>query len=209
MKHTSLIVVLVLFTAFLASCTDASTTVVPPSWKGFDYVKRLSAGDDESSLGNGDKSILPGDEIKVYAVRKNEGRNIGAISGRFFLRTVLTPENGPDVYDLQEEAAKSEANSTYDGWKDPYAVFTIKNDGARYTHIKVEVGCKFSFKCFGSEDSGVDWSDLTYHEDPYYGSIYTNQTKFSPLNGGEASSAQGGSTDEEVKYHTIYESAIQ
>lgn len=207
MKHPSLIAVLSLFAILLTSCAEAPTsgasTVVPPSWKGFDYVKRLTTGGDE------DKSLLPGDEIKVYAVRKREGRNIGAISGYFFLRTVLTPENGPDVYDLQEEAAISEANSTYDGWKDPYAVFTIKNDGVRYTHIKVEVGCKFSFKCFGREDSGVDWSDLTYHEDPYYGSIYTNQTKFSPLNGGEASSAQGGSTEEEVKYHTIYESAIQ
>lgn len=89
--------ILLLFVSFIAlafaGCSENNDgpLVTPPSWKGFNYVVKRSveggqAGEYEQ-IERGE--LVPGDEIKVYAVRKNRGSNIGQVSGDIHLRYTL------------------------------------------------------------------------------------------------------------------------
>ena len=161
------------------------------SWKGFNYVGKRSveggqAGEYEQ-IERGE--LVPGDEIKVYAVRKNRGSNIGQVSGDIHLRYTLYPEKGDVISGTISNPVTSLANNSFDGWEEPYEYF------------KVEVACQFYFKAFGNQNSEVDYSDQTHHEEPYIGNIYTDFANFHPMNGGSANSGNYGGG---LQYHTIH-----
>jgi hypothetical protein len=202
MKNKIAICLVSLMTLLLTSCFE--TTVTPPSWKGFNYVVKrpLNDGSDGvyEQIERGEPR--PGDEIKVYAVRKNVGKNVGMLSGIVRLRYSAITEEGLSVGETMEQTIISEPNSTADGWEDPYAIFTLPKMDRPYTSYKLEVACHFYFKTFGNEHSEIDYGDNTSHEAPYLGHIYTDLEKLHPMNGGEASSGKVGS---EWKFHTIYQ----
>lgn len=189
----------------LVSCSasEDGPMVTPPSWKGFNYVvKRPVEGSTTGEYNQIERGDLrPGDEIKVYAVRKNKGANIGQITGKIYVRYTLIPDNGTPVINTLESPAESLANANYDGWEDPYAVFTLPSTSDTYTYCKVETACQFYFKAFGNQNSEVDYSDMTTHEEPYIGEICTDYANFHPMNGGSANSGKSGNS---LKYHTIY-----
>ena len=145
--------------------------------------------------------LVPGDEIKVYAVRKNRGSNIGQVSGDIHLRYTLYPEKGNVISGTISNPVTSLANNSFDGWEDPYATFTLPSTDMPYEYFKVEVACQFYFKAFGNQNSDVDYSDQTHHEEPYIGNIYTDFANFHPMNGGSANSGNYGGG---LQYHTIH-----
>ena len=161
-----------LFVALLAilaiSCSESNIgpTVTPPSWKGFNYaVKRAidggQAGEYEQIVRG---ALLPGDEIKVYAVRKNEGKHVGKVSGTIYVRCTIYPESGEPIIKELDKPAISLANSSYTGWEDPYATFTLPVVTEPYSYFKVETACEFYFDAHGNQNSMVDYSDQTSHE---------------------------------------------
>lgn len=195
---------LLLLSVFIASCSFDAPLVTPPSWKGFNYaVKKPVEGGkpgDSTLVIRGD--LKPGDPIRVYAVRKNYGVNVGAISGKIHLRCTITEESGrPHIFEL-DKGVTSLANDAYDGWDDPYATFTLPTITEPYQSIRVEASCQFYFKAFGNQNSEVDLADMSNHEEPYLGYIYTDYMNFDPMNGGSASCNPNGSGG--LKYHVIY-----
>lgn len=196
----------VLCVMLLSSCSvdKEGPMVTPPSWKGFNYVVKRAKPDGQPGeyvqVERGE--LRPGDDIKVYAVRKNDGHLVGQISGDMYLRCVIYQENGaaPESFVL-DKSVISLANSAYDGWEDPYATFQLPTTDQPYYHFRVDVACQFYFKAFGTQNSPVDNSDMTSHEEPYLGDIYTDYAGFDPLNGGSANSGNDG---DGLKYHTIY-----
>jgi hypothetical protein len=205
MKNKILILCLSLITFVFAGCSENNDgpTITPPSWKGFNYVvKRAVQGGQSGENEQIERApLLPGDDIKVYAVRKNKGNKIGQISGTIYLRYTLYPEKGDVITGTLDKPVTSLANDSYDGWEEPYATFTLPYTDQPYEYFRVEVACQFYFKAFGNQNSLVDYSDQTYHEEPYIGSIFTDYANFHPMNGGSANSGKeaGG-----LKYHTIY-----
>lgn len=202
-KTIFLFAALVLMLASSCSQNQDGPTVTPPSWKGFNYaVKRSVEGGkpgEYTQVERGD--LVPGDSIRVYAVRKSEGAYIGEIRGDIYVRTTIYPENGAPVVTIQDQRVVSLANTEYTGWEDPYATFGLPNAEVPYTYFKVEVACQFSFKAFGNQYSEVNYGDQTTHEDPYIGHIYTDLVNFHPMNGGSANSGKEG---DGLKYHTIF-----
>ena len=173
--------ILLLFVSFIAlafaGCSENNDgpLVTPPSWKGFNYVvKRTVEGGQAGEYEQIERGeLVPGDEIKVYAVRKNRGSNIGQVSGDIHLRYTLYPEKGDVISGTISNPVTSLANNSYDGWEDPYATFTLPSTDMPYEYFKVEVACQVYFKAFGNQNSEVDYSDQTHHEEPYIGNIYT------------------------------------
>lgn len=198
-----------LFVALLAilaiSCSESNIgpTVTPPSWKGFNYaVKRAIDGGQAGEYEQKERgALLPGDDIKVYAVRKNEGKHIGQVSGTIYVRCTIYPESGEPIIKELDKPAISLANSSYTGWEDPYATFTLPVVTEPYSYFKVETACEFYFDAHGNQNSMVDYSDQTSHEEPYKGSIFTDFANFHPMNGGSANSGKVGG---KLRYHTIY-----
>ena len=205
MKNKIMLLLAVVGVLALTSCVQNNDgpTVVPPSWKGFNYVVKLPAenGNPGDSVQVERGPLAPGAALKVYAVRKNPGVYLGQIYGTMFLRTTLFFEDGTSFVEVLDKSVISPYNDTYDGWKDPYATFTIPSTDRSYVSFKVEAACQFYFKAFGNQNSKVDYSDQTSHEAPYLGHIYTDYANFHPLNGGAANT---GKTNGELKYHTIY-----
>ena len=205
MRNKILMCVLVLMTLVLTSCSESTDgpTVVPPSWKGFNYVVKREINSGQSGeyeqIERG--ALKPGDDIKVFAVRKNQGTYVGSISGKIYVRCTWGIEDGVFVSETLEKGVTSVANSTLDGWEDPYATFELPEYDEPYTKIQVEVACQFYFKAFGNQNSKVSILDQTSNEAPYLGHIYTDFDTFDPLNGGSASSGREGSG---LKYHTLY-----
>ena len=194
-----------LLTILATSCSESNIgpTVTPPSWKGFNYVVKRTI--ENGQVGEYEQiergAIVPGDDIKVYAVRKNEGKNIGQVSGTIYVRCTIYPESGAPIIEVLDKPVTSLANSSYEGWEDPYATFTLPSAAESYSYFKVETACEFYFKAFGNQNSLVDYTDQTSHEEPYLGSIFTDLANFHPMNGGSANSGWEGSN---LKYHTIY-----
>lgn len=201
--------ILLLFVSFIAlafaGCTENNDgpLVTPPSWKGFNYVVKRAVQDGQAGeyVQIERAPLLPGDEIKVYAVRKNRGSNIGQVSGDIHLRYTLYPEKGDVISGTISNPVTSLANNSFDGWEDPYATFTLPSTDMPYEYFKVEVACQFYFKAFGNQNSEVDYSDQTHHEEPYIGNIYTDFANFHPMNG---SSANSGNYGGGLQYHTIH-----
>lgn len=187
----------------ISSCASEDTAVQPPSWKGFNYIVKKAVADgkpgdtEEIERGN----LVPGDQIKIYAVRKSKGKKIGEIRGDIYVRTTLLPAVGAPVIEEYSKPVVSLANSSLDGWEDPYITYDLPAYEGEYRHYKVEVACRFYFRAFGNENSEVDLSDRTSHEEPYIGNIYTNYDTFSPLNGGDAATGMGTT----LEYQTLYE----
>ena len=193
-----------LLTILATSCSESNIgpTVTPPSWKGFNYVvKHPVPGNPGDTVQVERGALYPGAPIRVYAVRKSQGRFIGKITGTIKLRCTLYPSTGAPQTTVLDEIIKSLPNDTYDGWEDPYATFTLPSFEGEYEYYKVEVACRFLFKTSGNQNSLVDYSDQTSHEEPYLGSIFTDLANFHPMNGGSANSGWEGSN---LKYHTIY-----
>ena len=201
MKNKFIILLATMFVLAFSSClqNNDGPTVVPPSWKGFNYrVKQATENGDTIQPERG--ALYPGAQIKVYAVRKNPGVYVGKMYGTIYVRTTTFFEDGTSIVtDLDKSAIQLE-NASYDAWEDPYATFTLPDTDKPYVSYKVEAACQFSFKTFGNQNSDVDYSDQTSHEDPYLGHIYTDLTTFHTYNGGSANSGKvvGG-----LKYHTI------
>ncbi len=191
--------------ALMTACSanESGPVVTPPSWKGFNYVvkKTVEGKDEPVQIERGD--ISPGDEIKVYAVRKNVGKHIGKISGTIFVRYTAYMETGAPQTATLDKSAISVENASYDGWEDPYATFTLPELDGECEYYKVEVACQLYFKAFGNQASEVDYSDRESHVEPYIGNISTDLTKFDPMNGGSANS--GVDTDV-MQYYTLYNS---
>ncbi|MBR4161169.1 MAG: hypothetical protein IKT87_05785 [Bacteroidaceae bacterium] len=202
MKNKFIILLATMFVLAFSSClqNNDGPTVVPPSWKGFNYrVKQATENGDTIQQERG--ALYPGAQIKVYAIRKNPGVYVGKMYGTIYVRTTTFFEDGTSIVtDLDKSAIQLE-NASYDAWEDPYATFTLPDTDKPYVSYKVEAACQFSFKTFGNQNSDVDDSDQTSHEDPYLGHIYTDLTTFHTYNGGSANSGKvaGG-----LKYHTIY-----
>lgn len=209
MKNKIIASFVALFAIILTSCTESNDgpVVTPPSWKGFNYVvKRAVDGGQTGEYTQIERGeLVPGDEIKVYAVRKNPGANIGQISGTIYVRYTLYPENGAPITGTLDKGVTTLANSSLDGWEDPYATFVLPSTDQKYSFYKVETACQFYFKTFGNQNSNIDYSDQTSHEEPYLGNIYTDLSKLHPMNGGSANS---GNEAGELKYHTIYTERI-
>lgn len=204
MKNKIIILLVSLLTFVFAGCSENNDgpLVTPPSWKGFNYVvKQPVPGNPGDTVQVERGALYPGAPVKVYAVRKNKGVNIGRIYGDIYVRYTLYPETGDVISGTIINPVKSGANSSYDGWEDPYAEFTLPSTDMPYEYFKVEVACQFYFKAFGNQNSMVDYSDQTSHEEPYIGSIFTDLANFHPMNGGAANSGQAGG---DLKYHTIY-----
>lgn len=205
MKNKLIVSLAALFAIIFTSCTESNDgpVVTPPSWKGFNYVvKRAVEGGQTGEYAQIERGeLVPGDEIKVYAVRKNPGANIGQISGTIYIRYTLYPEKGAPIIETLDKPVTSLANSSFDGWEDPYATFVLPSTDQTYSYYKVEAACQFYFKTFGNQNSEIDYSDQASHEAPYLGSIYTDFSKLHPMNGGSANS---GNESGELKYHTIY-----
>lgn len=202
MKNKIFLLITVLCACLLSSCSFEAPLVAPPSWKGFNYmVKQPAPGNtgDTVQVERGD--LYPGAPVRVYAVRKSQGRLIGQITGTIKLRCTVYPSTGAPETTILDKTVISLANDTYDGWEDPYATFTLPSFEGEYDYFKVEAACQFYFNTFGNQDSEVDFSDETSNEAPYLGNIYTDRAMFHPMNGGAASS---GREDSELKYHTIY-----
>lgn len=203
-KTIFLFAALVLMLASSCSQNQDGPTVTPPSWKGFNYaVKRsVDGGKPGEYIQEERGDLVPGDSIRIYAVRKSAGTYIGEIRGDVYVRTTIYPENGAPVVTIQDQRVVSLANSEYTGWEDPYATFGLPDIDVAYTYFKVDVACQFSFKAFGNQYSEVNYGDQTSHEDPYIGHIYTDLVNFHPMNGGSANSGKEG---DGLKYHTIYQ----
>lgn len=205
MKNKIIILLVSLLTFVFAGCSENNDgpEVTPPSWKGFNYVVKKAVPDGQTGENEQIERgpVEPGDEIKVYAVRKNKGANIGQISGNIYVRYTISPEKGNVISGTLDKPVTSLANSSYTGWEDPYATFALPSIDQPYDYFKVEVACQFYFKAFGNQNSMVDYSDQTSHEEPYIGSIFTDLANFHPMNGGSANSGQAGG---DLKYHTIY-----
>ena len=129
MKNKIIILLVSLLTFVFVGCSENNDgpEVTPPSWKGFNYVVKRSveggqAGEYEQ-IERGEP--VPGDEIKVYAVRKNKGVNIGQISGNIYVRYTISPEKGDVISGTLDKPETSLANSSYTGWEDPYATFAL------------------------------------------------------------------------------------
>ena len=202
MKNKVILLITALCACLLSSCSFDAPLVAPPSWKGFNYVvKQPVPGNPGDTVQVERGTLYPCAPVRVYAVRKSQGRLIGQITGTIYLRCTLYPSNGaPQTKDLNESVI-SLANDTYYGWEDPYATFTLPSFEGEYEYYKVEVACRFLFNTFGNQDSEVDFSDETSNEAHYLGNIYTDRATFHPMNGGSASSGNEGG---EPKYHTIY-----
>ena len=202
MKNKIFLLIIVLCACLLSSCSFEAPLVAPPSWKGFNYEVKQPDPDnigDTVQVERGD--LYPGAPVRVYAVRKSQGRLIGQITGTIKLRCTVYPSTGAPETTILDKTVISLANDTYDGWEDPYATFTLPSFEGEYDYFKVEAACQFYFNTFGNQDSEVDFSDETSNEAPYLGNIYTDRATFHPMNGGAASS---GMEDGELKYHTIY-----
>ena len=206
MRNKILIWVLVLLTLVLTSCSESTDgpIVVPPSWRGFNYVVKREINTGQSGeyeqIERG--ALKPGDDIKVFGVRKTKGTYVGSISGKIYVRCTFVTDNGVPVTETLEKGVTSVANSTLDGWEDPYAVFTLPTTDKTYKSFKVQVACQFYFNTQGNENSLIDYSDETSHEAPYLGHIYTDLANIHPMNGGSANSGKSGSG---LLYHTIYQ----
>ena len=199
MKNKIIILLATMFVLAFSSCSHAPT-VVPPSWKGFNYkVKQATENGDTIQVDRG--ALKPGSQIKVYAVRKNPGVYVGKMYGTIFVRTTAFFDDGTSSVEVLDKSAIQMENASLDGWEDPYATFTLPDTDKSYVYYNVEAACQFSFKTFGNQDSEVDFSDQTSHEEPYLGHIYTDLTNFHTYNGG---SANTGKVAGELKYHTIY-----
>ncbi len=187
----------------VTSCSEnhSGPTVVPPSWKGFNYAvkKTVGEGDEYEQIERG--PICPGDEIKVYAVRKNQGKLIGKINGTIYVRYTAYLETGETQSEVLDKSVTSPENATWDGWDDSYATFSLPELEGEYSYYQVEVACQLYFKAYGNQYSEVDFSDTESHVDPYFGHIYTDYAIFSPENGGSASSGRSAGSPQ---YHTIY-----
>lgn len=205
MKNKIIILLVSLLAFVFTGCSENNDgpLVTPPSWKGFNYVVKKAVPDGQAGENEQIERgpVEPGDEIKVYAVRKNKGVLIGQISGNIHVRYTLYPETGDVISGTIINPVTSLANSSYDGWEDPYATFTLPSADTPYEYFKVEVACQLYFKAFGNQNSEVDYSDQTSHEEPCIGSIFTDLANFHPMNGGSANSGQAGG---DPKYHTIY-----
>ena len=203
MKNKTILLIMTLCTCLLSSCAFEDPLVAPPSWKGFNYVvKQLApSGNPGDTVQVERGELYPGAPIKVYALRKSQGRLIGQITGTISLRCTVYPSSGAPQTAVIDKTVISLANDTYDGWEDPYATFTLPSFEGEYDYFKVEAACQFYFNTFGNQDSEVDFSDETSNDSPYLGNIYTDRATFHPMNGGSASS---GREDGELKYHTIY-----
>ncbi len=201
MKNKIATLLIATLAVVMTSCSENNDgpTVTPPSWKGFNYVVKTTVGDKTEQTERG--AIKPGDEIKVYAVRKSVGKLIGEINGTIYIKyTAYMAEGAPQVVTLSKSAL-SIANDKWDGWEDPYATFTMPVLDGECTYYKVEAACDLYFKAFGNQNSEVDYGDATFHEAPYIGEIHTDLTNFHPLNGGSAST---GYVAGELKYYTLY-----
>ena len=185
MKNKIIILLVSLLTFVFAGCSENNDgpEVTPPSWKGFNYVVKKAVPDGQTGENEQIERgpVEPGDEIKVYAVRKNKGANIGQISGNIYVRYTISPEKGDVISGTLDKPVTSLANSSYTGWEDPYATFALPSIDQPYDYFKVEVACQFYFKAFGNQNSMVDYSDQTSHEDPYIGSIFTDLANFHPI----------------------------
>ena len=202
MKNKIIIFITALCACLLSSCSFDAPLVAPPSWKGFNYVvKQPVPGNPGDTVQVERGALYPGAPVKVYAVRKSQGRLVGQITGIIRLRSTIYPKSGAPIIEKLDKTVISLANDTYDGWEDPYATFTLPSFEGEYDYFKVEAACQFYFNTFGNQDSEVDFSDETSNEAPYLGNIYTDRATFHPMNGGAASS---GMEDGELKYHTIY-----
>lgn len=205
MKNKITILLVSLFTFVFSGCSENNEgpEVTPPSWKGFNYmVQRAVEGGQDGEYEQKERgALVPGDKIKVYAVRKNRGEHVGKVSGTIYVRCTIYPKSGAPIVEVLDESAISLANSAYDGWEDPYATFTLPATTEPYTYFKVETACEFYFKSFGNQNSPVNYSDQTSHEEPYIGNIYTDFVNFDPMNGGSANSGRVGN---ELRYHIIY-----
>ena len=202
MKNKIVLLITVLCACFLSSCTFEPPLVAPPSWKGFNYEVKQPDPDNIGDTVQVERGALyPGAPVRVYAVRKSQGRLIGQITGTIKLRCTVYPSTGAPETTILDKTVISLANDTYDGWEDPYATFTLPSFEGEYDYFKVEAACQFYFNTFGNQDSEVDFSDETSNEAPYFGNIYTDRATFHPMNGGSASSGTEGG---ELKFHTIY-----
>ena len=202
MKNKIFLLITVLCACLLSSCSFEAPLVAPPSWKGFNYVVKQPAPDNTGDTVQVPRGALyPGAPVRVYAVRKSQGRLIGQITGIISLRSTIYPKSGAPIIEKLDKTVISLANDTYDGWEDPYATFTLPSFEGEYDYFKVEAACQFYFNTFGNQDSEVDFSDETSNEAPYFGNIYTDRATFHPMNGGSASSGTEGG---ELKFHTIY-----
>ncbi len=203
MKNKTATLLMAIMVLMMTACTESQSgpTVVPPSWKGFNYVVKKTIEDKTEQTERG--PINPGDEIKVYAVRKNYGTYIGQVNGTIYIRYTAYMANGISQTGELNKAVVSAVNSTVDGWEDPYATFALPKLDGECEYYRVEAACQFYFKTFGNQTSEVDYSDDESHVEPYLGNIYTDLANFDPMNGGSANSGTG--TDG-PQYHTLYKS---
>ena len=95
MKNKIIILLVSLLAFVFAGCSENNDgpEVTPPSWKGFNYVVKKAVPDGQTGENEQIErgTVEPGDEIKVYAVRKNKGANIGQISGNIYVRYTISP----------------------------------------------------------------------------------------------------------------------
>lgn len=205
MKNKALFLLSALLLILTTSCSEShdGPTVTPPSWKGFNYaVKRAVVGGQVGEYEQIERGeLVPGDSIRVWAVRRNTGANIGMITGEIRVRCTIYPESGAPIIEVLDQRVTSLANAEYTGWEDPYATFALPKTDKPYRDYIVEAACQFYFNAFGNQYSEVDYSDQCSNEAPYLGHIYTDFTNFHPMNGGSANSGKEGSG---LKYHTIY-----
>lgn len=200
MKSKIMMLMMAVIATMIAACTSETSgpKVTAPSWKGFNYVVKRDL-DDGTTEQVERGAIKPTDEIKVYAVRKNKGVNVGQINGTIYVRYTAYMKEGAPKTEILDKSVTSLANDNYDGWEDPYATFTMPEVDGEYEYYRVDVACQLYFKTFGNQNSELDFNDNTSHMDPYLGNIYT--VNMDPLNGGSANSGTEGSG---LKYHTIY-----
>lgn len=185
------------------SSNESGPTVAPPSWKGFNYVVKKDKPEGEPELIERG-AINPGDEIKVYAVRKSQGKLVGQINGTIYVRYTAYTGPGLPKTEVLDKSVTSTPNASLDGWEDPYATFSLPAIEGECDYYKVEVACQLYFHTFGNQNSDVDFSDNESHIEPYIGHIYTDPAYFHPLNGGSANSGKDGNEDNGLQYHTIY-----
>ncbi len=206
MKNKITTFVMAILAMILTACTQngAGPTVTPPSWKGFNYVVKKAVGNEYEFPERID--IKPGDDIKVYAVRKNPGVYLGKITGTIYVRWTAYMKSGAPQTGMLDKSAESPANAEWDGWEDPYATFAMPELNGEYDYYMVEAACQLHFKAFGNQNSNVDYSDQTNHEDPYIGNIYTDYNNFHPMNGGAANSGKNVGEENGLKYHLLYRS---
>lgn len=201
MKNKITMLTMAVFAMIMTACSsnEASPEVAPPSWKGFNYIVKKAVGDEYEQTERG--PISPGDELKVYAVRKSHGKLVGQINGTIYIRYTAYMKTGAPQTEILDKSVISTPNANLDGWEDPYATFTLPELDGEYEYYKVEAACQLYFRAFGNQNSVVNFSDSESHMDPYLGNIYTEMAEFHPMNGGSANSGRvtGG-----LQYHTIY-----